>query len=159
MMLKAPCLAPFCFGVVFYPFGSVMGATGPQSLTNAQKLSLPGNTAVGTIVHVTDGFVVSDAAIDPSFDGFYFANGTAGGKTRYLKQLPFLDDDSDVMCVYSAGIGAWRIGSGNLGTDDALTGNETNPWEADFGLVTLTHPAVQELVIADPSDESHWDVV
>lgn len=131
--------------------GVVTGGGDPpiQSLLNAQKLSLPANTPVGTRVQVTDGFVVSGLGLvngDPNADGFYFESGTVNGKPRYVKPGANTGDDYNT-CYWSPDDdGYWVIGSDAWGR--ATTSSTNNfPWEADFSGygVTLTHPAVQEL--------------
>ncbi len=80
------------------------GDSGPQSLTNAEKLSLPANTPVGTEVMVSDweaaglagphqrlkapstaqvGFSILGAGIATA-NGIYTESGTTGGKSSYI---------------------------------------------------------------------------
>lgn len=145
-MLERPLLFPFQTSMNrgFSPFRKVdMVEAGPQSLLNAQKLSLAANTAVGTQVSVTDGFVVS--GFGDARDGFYFfdvANGGSGQSARYLKQLPFIDDGSDVLAYYEHG---WHIGSGSLGLVHGPSDVGTDPWDTTYDICTLTHPAIQQL--------------
>lgn len=129
---------------------------GPMALLNLQKLSLPANTAVGTQVAVTDGFVVSG---DPSpsaagvvTDGFYSPTGNSfGGKAVYYRAPGLLGDFTNNFFVYASN--HWILtdtqdDQGDIG-GEAGVGNEANPWQADWSGVTppltLTHPAIQQL--------------
>lgn len=130
-----------------------MVEAGPQSLLNAQKLSLAANTAVGTQVSVTDGFVVS--GFGDARDGFYFPYGApdGDGSYTYLKSLPYLGNGSDFICGYKTISGSqWNFGTDNVNYLDgaqAADANEAFPWQADWSgstpPLTLTHPALQQL--------------
>lgn len=153
-----PVLAPFQLPLAraFSPFGAVSSGAAIQSLLNAQKLSLPANTPVGTRVQVTDGFVVSglpnpqlNAAYLPSareFPLLGISGGTHGGRDYYSTP------DGYGICFWDDGGLYWVIDK----FDDsyAVNGitNDTEPWESVNWTdgsgpvaVTLTHPAVQEL--------------
>ncbi len=51
-------------------------------LTNAEKLSLPAGTTVGTRVRITDGFKVIDSGED-GCNGFWYPVGLSNGKQSY----------------------------------------------------------------------------
>lgn len=100
--------SPFEKLAPFSPFTSAQ--SGILTLTNAQKLSLPANTPVGTRVQVTDGFVANGA--EGATDGFFFYQVPLD---VYLQSLPFRDDDSDQQGrwfpdAYGGG-GYWAVGS------------------------------------------------
>jgi hypothetical protein len=126
-----------------FPFGGL-------TLTNNQKLSLPANTAVGTEVQVTDGFVVEPGFFDQP--GLYIASTVYHGKPSYA----YVDNPKG-----SGGFNwSFRYDGSQWNyyqDDDAQDfpdnpGDVEGPWLAEFGQVAdLTHPAVQQL--AAPSTE------
>lgn len=146
-------------GVYFRIASAAVPSPTPQSLTNAQKLSLPANTPVGTRVQVTDGFVVLSFFDE---NGFYAPFDVVNGKTRW-KWVEGPDEyGTDWFFTYDGA--QWTYAAGEDTQDWFDPGNEDNPWSAYRnehlqGDGYLTHPAVQQLTVADPSDESHWEVV
>lgn len=133
-----------------YPYESQPPPPAPdiQTLTNAQKLSLSPSTPVGTVVHVSDGFVVSGSG-STAINGVLYVAAVEAGHTFYRKagtnnafggQDQFYDDSG------------WVIDSGGVALFTSTeTGN--NPWDVTTWTVssgtlpapTLTHPAVQTL--------------
>lgn len=126
----------------------------PQSLTNAQKLSLPENTPVGKVVSVTNGFVVS--GLGDSRDGFYFDSGTIQDGNPFYVHAGYTGADNDWYVKHTAldnGDG-WTLGSAsgsNSDTHSAIAPTFGSfPWEFSWtdstaGVITLTHPAIQTL--------------
>jgi hypothetical protein len=117
-----------------------------QTLTNAQKLSLPANTAVGTQVKVSDGFVVSGSdATSFVLTGFWFQTGTQSGKPTYGKVG---QDSAFSSAYYELGSNWWLDNENSVGAINAASGSEDYPWLADWsvsGDIVLTYPAVQQL--------------
>lgn len=121
------------------------------SLLNAQKLSLPANTPVGTRVQVTDGFAVSGNSY-PSIDGFVRQIGTSNGKAKYAN---FGSGDFQIFVEWVDYLGnglGWYFYNGNDGAGYFSDEDVAEPWlvtvweERNFsGAITLTPPAVQEL--------------
>lgn len=109
--------------------------------TNAQKLSLPANTAVGTKVKVSDGFVVSGVG-NPDVDGFYYPSGTTiNGKPVY--QLVGFDN-THTLNWETGGVGWYFQWDAVHGVDDVAFPWLVTTWN-DGTIPTLTHPAVQQL--------------
>lgn len=137
---------------VFAPFDSLNGKFNPfaasggivvQSLTNAQKLALdPVTTPIGKQVSVTDGFVVSGAGTT-SFNDFYFASGTSGGRTRYE---PLSYGSTGNECLWN-GASSWILSSFYYSDNVAepWLGTWTKDSDGDPPVPTLTHPAIQQL--------------
>jgi hypothetical protein len=147
-MVCAPMLDPLTFGSCFQPFGCAPIGSTVQSLTNAQKLSLPSSTSVGTQVSVTDGFKVSGAGA-----GFYCDSGTtANSKPVYFLTGATPNDAITNSVSWDLDSLSWIIWD-QYGSDPVASANQdvAFPWLATFDTATLTHPAIQTLMTPSTS--------
>ncbi len=113
-----------------------------QSLTNAEKLSLPANTPVGTQVQVTDGFVVSGVG---AANGFYRANGQSNGKDFY-QRVPITRQDGQTYTFEWDGDTTWYFNDPDGGSVDTSTDDVAQPWQATFSTASTQHPGHQQLL-------------
>lgn len=114
------------------------------SITNAEKLSLPVATAVGTQVSVSDGFVSSSPTHDQI--GFFVNKGqTQNGKPIY--GYVFNPGYGGFSWSYRYTGTIWAFYQDDDAQDFALDEVEVeSPWLADWGSFPypLTHPALQQ---------------
>jgi hypothetical protein len=150
--MPAPLLSSFAPSLSggFALFGRRDSDVVIPTYTNAQKLSLPTNTAVGTRVKVSDGFVVSGAGSSAA-NKFWFRDGVWNGRNAYL----FAGGSSIVAdgdAVRWSGT-QWEMGTSAtdvlyFSTDDVLEPWLVTTWQTANGvnpLPVLTHPVVQQL--------------
>lgn len=126
-----------------------VSASGPQSLTNVEKLSLPLATALGTQVSVSDGFYVS--GFGDSRDGLWIPNGISNGDVRYVPALlTFVDEGVSDFCYHVSPATSGDVWRFNHNGESAATGDNgsANPWGDTYDGLTLTHPALQQLAAA-----------
>lgn len=120
-------------------------------VTNAQKLSLPVATPVGTQVSVTDSFTIEGCGT-PVCDGFYYPIGTMSGRPQYQQLGGTVDQQ-----VFWDGA-QWNIQG--LALELEFTGAEdvafpwlVGTWTESSGTlpVPITNPVMQQLAAPSAS--------